>query len=128
MKRKKFNSMQKKARRGFKGYPVATVAHYGPNATRVTKIAIGIVLNESDEVAELKRWYSTDNDTDIRFDYSIERRIIDFIREHKVRSVVSTERIMGCPHEEGIDYPEGGVCPECPFWASRDRFTGKIIK
>jgi hypothetical protein len=27
--------------------------------------------------------------------------------------------------EEGIDYPEGSKCPECPFWADRDRFTGE---
>jgi hypothetical protein len=30
--------------------------------------------------------------------------------------------IFGCPHEEGIDYPNGGVCPRCPFWAEHDRF------
>ena len=26
-----------------------------------------------------------------------------------------------------VDYPEGGVCPQCPFWAHRDRWTGDVI-
>src|SRR5712692_4405008 len=29
--------------------------------------------------------------------------------------------IIGCPHEEGIDYPEGKSCPQCPYWARRAR-------
>src|SRR4051812_9319014 len=40
--------------------------------------------------------------------------------------VVMTDRIIGCPHEEGIDY-EGTTCPTCPFWAGRDRWTGKRL-
>jgi hypothetical protein len=31
------------------------------------------------------------------------------------------EEINGCPHEEGVDYPLGQVCPACPFWAHRRR-------
>ena len=31
------------------------------------------------------------------------------------------EEIFGCPHEEGIDYPVGEECPECPYWANRPR-------
>jgi hypothetical protein len=39
-----------------------------------------------------------------------------------------TDRIIGCPHEEGIDYPDGQKCPQCPYWASRDRFTHDVIQ
>ncbi len=39
-----------------------------------------------------------------------------------------TGAIIGCPHEEGIDYPDGEVCPQCPFWARRDRFTGELLQ
>jgi hypothetical protein len=39
-----------------------------------------------------------------------------------------TDRIIGCPHEEGKDYPAGDVCPQCPFWANRDRFTHELIQ
>jgi hypothetical protein len=40
-----------------------------------------------------------------------------FLQKQKVQNVVMTEGIIGCPHEEGIDYPSGESCPECPFWA-----------
>jgi hypothetical protein len=34
-----------------------------------------------------------------------------------------TQEIIGCPHEEGIDYPEKEDCPQCPFWKGRDRWA-----
>jgi hypothetical protein len=37
-----------------------------------------------------------------------------------------TDKIIGCPHEEGIDYPDGEQCPVCPYWAGRDRWTGAL--
>ena len=43
--------------------------------------------------------------------------------EHRVKQVIAVERIIGCPHEEGLDYPEGMKCPLCPFWSNRNRFT-----
>jgi len=117
--------IRRKARRGFRGYPLGTVALYGPNDRLATKVAVGIVLGEDDEPSELRRWRS--GGEDIRGDAEIERDIIDFLREHQVKSVVMTDRIIGCPHEEGIDYPEGETCPECPFWADRDRWTGELL-
>jgi hypothetical protein len=45
------------------------------------------------------------------------------LREHDVHSLIMMEKIFGCPHEEGIDYPEGASCPQCPFWKDRDRFA-----
>ena len=41
-----------------------------------------------------------------------------------VLSVAMTDRIIGCPHQEGIDY-QGQWCPLCEFWKGRDRFTGE---
>ncbi len=52
--------------------------------------------------------------------------IREFMIAAAVKSVVITGEINGCPHEEGIDY-EGEVCPRCPFWAGRDRWSGKVI-
>lgn len=26
---------------------------------------------------------------------------------------------MGCPHEEGEDFPVGENCPFCPFWKGK---------
>lgn len=37
------------------------------------------------------------------------------------------DKIIGCPHEEGKDYPMGKKCPQCPFWVNRDRWTVEII-
>jgi hypothetical protein len=32
------------------------------------------------------------------------------------------EKIFGCPHEEGIDYPDGEHCPRCHYWKDHDRY------
>jgi hypothetical protein len=32
---------------------------------------------------------------------------------------VATDRNMGCPHEEGKDFPVGGDCPFCPYWKGK---------
>ena len=50
-----------------------------------------------------------------------------FLQENRVAESVSAGRIIGCPHQEGIDYPIGRVCPRCPFWAGIDRFTHEPV-
>jgi hypothetical protein len=115
----------KKQKHSKKKFPLATIAFYGPDDKMATKIAVGIVMKEGDEPEFMKRWHS--ERTDIRLNRSIFREIDKFISSHNVSSVVTVDRIIGCPHEEGIDYPEGEKCPQCPFWAIRDRWTGEII-
>ena len=117
--------LSKKARRGFRGYPVATIAFYGPDDRRASKVAVGIVLGEGEEAAELQRWTSADRD--VRNDPAISSAILEFIGQFDVKTVAMTDRIVGCPHEEGIDY-QGPVCPMCPFWANRDRWTGEVVQ
>lgn len=118
--------LRSRSRKGFRGYPVATVAFYGPDATRASKVAVGIVREENSGVVALERWLSPE--VDIRMSTSVGEAVLDFIKSQNVRSVVMTDGIIGCPHEEGIDYPEGETCPECPYWARRDRWTGKMIQ
>lgn len=118
------NPLAKKARKGFRGFPVATVAFYGPDNKRANKLVIGIIEHEGAE-PKLKKWYS--DETDIRSLSEIESEIKDFIKEHDVLSISMVDRIIGCPHEEGVDYPDGQSCPQCPFWRGRDRFTGETI-
>jgi hypothetical protein len=86
---------------------------------------VGIVLREGAEPETLERWHSEDQD--VRSNHDIAGEINAFLLGHHVLSVVMADRIIGCPHEEGIDYPEGEPCPQCPFWRSRDRFTGELI-
>jgi hypothetical protein len=116
--------LSKRAKRGFRGWPLATVALYGPDDTMATKLTVGILPSEDAEATDLRRWLSK-NQTDIRDDIRVTEEVLAFI-EAGAKSVVMAERIIGCPHEEGIDY-EGATCPVCGFWAGRDRWTGKRL-
>jgi len=116
--------LAKKAKRGFRGYPVATVALYGPDDVTATKIAVGIIPAEGAEASDLGRWVS--DGSDIRRDAEVAAEVLQFIETEGVVSVTTVDRIIGCPHEEGIDY-EGPTCPACPFWAGRDRWTGRRV-
>jgi hypothetical protein len=48
--------LRKKARKGLRGWPIATIAFYGPNLSQATKVAVGIVPSENAEVEELRDW------------------------------------------------------------------------
>lgn len=115
--------IQKKAMKGISGYPLATIAFYGPTDKIATKIVIGIHKSEADDQCELQKIFS---EQDIRTDDDVMEEVYDFIKDNNVKSVGMLDRIMGCPHEEGIDYTEGSWCPICEFWHGRDRFTGTL--
>src|SRR3712207_8890095 len=51
--------LTKTAKKGFRGFPVATVALYGPDNRRASKLTVGIVLAEHQEAVELKDRKST---------------------------------------------------------------------
>ena len=125
IKSRSTSPLHKKARRGFCGFPMATLIFYGPDNTRATKVAIGIVRAEGAD-PEMTRLFTDEGD--IRQDMEIGAQILDLLNANGVRSVISKQEIFGCPHEEGIDYPDGAVCPQCPFWAGRDRETGEMIQ
>ena len=116
--------LHKKAKRGMRGWPVATVAFYGPNLSQATKVAVGIVPSEGAEAEEMRDWHVTSGD--IRENIGVAQEILEFVEKHGARSIVMTGGIIGCPHQEGIDY-EGEWCPVCEFWRGRDRFTGKML-
>lgn len=114
-------------RPAFRGYPVVTVAFYGPDDKLATKVAVSVILTESNEPDVLNRWFS-EGGLDVRHDPEIGEQILAFLKPYAPRSTVVTDGIIGCPHEEGTDYPEGTSCPQCPFWAGRDRFTHERIQ
>lgn len=124
IKRHQPNPLTKKSRKGFRGYPIATVAFYGPDDKKATKVAVGIINQEGADADPLQRWHS--DQKDLRFDEQIIKQVLEFIKRHNALTVVTADRIIGCPHEEGIDYPEGTSCPECPYWEGRDRWTGRM--
>ena len=116
--------LEKRAARGFQGYPVATVAFYGPDETRATKVSVGIAITE-DAAPHMSRWRS--DITDVRYDQRIASEILAHVKLHNVKTIVMNPVLMGCPHEEGVDYPKGQHCPQCTYWAGRDRFSGMRI-
>jgi hypothetical protein len=103
---------------------MATIAFYGPNLSQATKVAVGIMPSENAEVKELRDWKVDRGD--VRADSVVAREILEFMEKHGVLSVAMTDAIIGCPHQEGIDY-EGEWCPACEFWHGRDRFTGQRV-
>ena len=119
---KPITRLRKCAKKGDLGFPKATLAFYGPDNTRASKAVLGIFL-QHDVDAIIHRYFTDDNDA--RYTLEIQESILARLREHNVRSLIMMEKIFGCPHEEGIDYPKGEACPKCPFWKGRDRFAAQ---
>jgi hypothetical protein len=97
--------LRRKAMQAFKGYPAATIAFNGPTATLATKVVVSIVRDEGHEPDPLERWFS--EDTDVRNNPAVGEKVVAFLKENAAKSVIVTDGLIGCPHEEGIDYPEG---------------------
>ena len=93
--------------------------HHHANRQRAERPA------ENAEATDLRRWFS--EVSDIRNDVDVAEEVLASIADTGAKSAVMTDRVIGCPHEEGIDY-EGSTCPDCPFWAGRDRWTGKRLQ
>lgn len=55
MKGRPKKSLGKKAKKGFRGFPAATVALYGPTDKKATKLFAGVVLREGAEPNEMRK-------------------------------------------------------------------------
>lgn len=119
-----FDRLKKKARKPSGGYPVASVAFYGPTENVASKVVVGVTAAEGTEVDPLERWYSPDQDA--RRNPQVLKSVLQFIETNGAKTVVMPDRLLGCPHEEGTDYPTGQQCPTCPYWKNRDRFSGLV--
>jgi hypothetical protein len=130
--------LAKLARRGHLGWPAVTIAFYGPDDTRASKLVVSVLwradqdASEDDidlpapeeELIDQQKWFS--DTADLREDDKLARDVLRLIEKHNARTVAMPEVIIGCPHEEGTDYPVGQACPQCPFWVGRDRFAGVL--
>jgi hypothetical protein len=112
--------------RGSADFPVAIVAPYGPDNTRATKLVVSIFPRPGDRNPLATRIWTTEA-ADVRSDPTISPEVAAFVSSYRVKRTANADRIIGCPHEEGIDYPMGRTCPQCPFWAGIDRFTHEPI-
>ena len=119
-----WRELRKKAKRGKSGFPVASLAFYGPNAEFATKVAVGVILNPVEGAMHVERWYSTT--VDVRKNQDVALKILTALNALKVKQIAILERISGCPHEDGEDYPRGESCPFCLYWKNRDRVTHEI--
>jgi len=92
-------------------FPIGTVAYYGPDDQVTTKIAAGVVEYDGAEPI-IKRW----GGSDVKTSPKVQKEIEDFFEKYGVSNIAVSDGILGCPHEEGMDYPVGRDCPFCPFW------------
>lgn len=114
--------LTKKARRGMRGYPLGTVAYYGPDDRHATKLVASIQLREDADM-DMRKWFVETGDA--RTDPVVTAELLEYFEANGVKSIAMLDRIFGCPHEEGVDY-EGEYCPVCTFWIGRDRYSGKL--
>jgi len=95
-------------------FPIGTVAYYGPDDKTTTKIVAGVITEEGAEPI-LRRWMASDVTTNPK----VQEQIARFFKKHGVRHVGMSPGNIGCPHEEGEDFPVGGDCPFCPWWKGK---------
>jgi hypothetical protein len=95
-------------------FPIGTIAFYGPDDMKTTKICASVIRREGAEPM-LQRWVGSK----VKDDPKVRREMLDFFKRHGVQSVVASDGNMGCPHEEGKDFPRGGDCPFCPWWKGK---------
>jgi len=69
----------------------------------------------------IKRWVVTGVTTNPK----VQQEMKDFFHQHGVKSVAVSDGNMGCPHEEGLDFPRGEDCPFCPFWKGKQGSSRK---
>ncbi|HJZ93814.1 MAG TPA: SEC-C metal-binding domain-containing protein [Gemmataceae bacterium] len=99
-------------------YPLGTVARYGPDDRTATKLVAAVFTHDGADPI-LERWVAADLDTNPK----VQQECAAFLKAHGVKRVVAAPEILGCPHEEGEDFPEGSDCPFCPFWRGKQGTT-----
>jgi hypothetical protein len=95
-------------------FPLGTLCLYGPDDKVTTKLVAAVITRLGAEPI-LERWVGTGVKNDPKVVEQIKQL---FLRNH-VKKVVMTDGNLGCPHEEGEDFPRGGDCPFCPFWSGK---------
>jgi hypothetical protein len=118
--------LERRAQKGFQGYPLGIIAFYGFNDKIASKAVIGIVKKAGGPPEDIKTWVHGKGD--LRKDVPAIKELFRYIEAHKVLSVALTPGIYYCPHEPGVDFPAGGSCPRCSFWSNikkPDLFKGR---
>jgi hypothetical protein len=82
-----------------RGWPIATIV--GPDLSRAPKVAVGIMPAEDAEPSEMRDWSVEKGD--VRKDLSVIGEMLEFIESHGALTIIISDGIIGCPHQEGID-------------------------
>ncbi len=48
--------LAKKAKLGFRGFPVGSLTYYGPDDSRASKLVAAIIEHDGGEVTEMRKW------------------------------------------------------------------------
>jgi hypothetical protein len=107
--------LEHRAQKGFQGYPLGIIAFYGYNDQIASKAVIGIVKEAGSPPEHIQKWLFEKGD--LRKDVPTIKQFFRYIEAHHVLSVALTPGIYYCPHEPGIDFPNGGTCSQCLFWS-----------
>jgi hypothetical protein len=108
-----------RAQRGYRGDPLGTIAFYGPDNQHASKLVVGISPSANAGITETRSFCNAD--ADVRSDAQVLADVLAYLTGRRVKSIVLTDGICGCPHEEGVDYPEGSACEYCEYWRGRAR-------
>ena len=79
----------KQVKKGFKGYPMITLAYYGNTKKCATEVAIQFKLNENDSVQEER--FSCE--TEIRENELIQTTLVKIIERANANSVIEIEGV-----------------------------------
>ncbi len=113
--------ISKRVKKGFQGYPVITIAYYGPDEELATKVSVGFIEEENADI-QIENF---NTESDVREDVAVQSALIKIIDRSGAKTVSLIDRIIACPHEEGVDFPKDEDCPECEFWHGKARVTGE---
>lgn len=108
-----------RAKRGYRGDPLGTIAFYGPDDRQASKLVVGFSPSAEAGVTETRSFCNAE--VDVRNDPELLGQVLAYLKGRHVKSLVITDGVCGCPHEEGVDYPEGSACQYCDYWAGRAR-------
>jgi len=95
-------------------FPFGILSYFGPDNESITKI-VALVIKGSDIKPILRSW----SQPGVTSDPLVAAEIGKFFLENKTENIVMPDGVLGCPHEEGVDFPLRTVCPYCVFWSSQ---------
>ena len=98
----------------FDGFPMGTIAYYGPDDRTTTKV-VASVIADADADPVIQSWVGTG----LLGSPKVRREMDRFFTRYGVVEATGFPFNIGCPHEEGEDFPEGADCPFCPYWRGK---------